>query len=64
MVSVAAFGPGIPGSNLGWFAVSKSNQKLSFQEYYKYCNPVMGGTLVGYDKKPLKANDDFIVLAS
>ena len=27
---VAAFCPGDPGSNPGWFAVSNSNQKLSF----------------------------------
>ena len=25
MVSIAFFGPGDPGSNLGWFAVSNSN---------------------------------------
>ena len=27
-VSVAAFGPGDPGSNPGWFAVSNSNKKI------------------------------------
>ena len=30
----------------------------------KYCNPVMGGTLVGDDKNPLKENDDVIAPAS
>ena len=30
MVSIAAFGPGDPSSNPGWFAVLNSNQKLSF----------------------------------
>ena len=30
MVSIAAFGPGDPGSNPGWFAASNSNGKLSF----------------------------------
>ena len=32
MVSVAAIGPGDPGSNPGWLAISNSNWKLSFQE--------------------------------
>ena len=32
MVSVAAFGPGDPGSNPGWFAVSNLNKKMSFHE--------------------------------
>ena len=32
MVSMAAFGHGDPGSNPGWFAISNSNPKLSFQE--------------------------------
>ena len=30
IVSIAAFGPGDPGSNPGWFAVLNSNRKLSF----------------------------------
>ena len=30
IVSIAPFGPGDPGSNPGWFAVSSSDQKLSF----------------------------------
>ena len=30
MVSIAAFGPEDPGSNPGWFAISNSNQTLSF----------------------------------
>ena len=30
MASIAAFGPGDPGSDPGWFAVSNSNQKLGF----------------------------------
>ena len=28
-VSIATFGPRIPGSNPSWFAISNSNQKLS-----------------------------------
>ena len=32
MVSIAAFGPRDPGSNPGRFAVSNSNQKLSFHK--------------------------------
>ena len=32
MASVAAFGPGVPDSNPGWFDVSNSNRKLSFHE--------------------------------
>ena len=35
MVSAAAFGPGDPGSNPGWIAVSNSNQNWSFHEEYK-----------------------------
>ena len=60
MVSIAAFGPGDPDSNPGWFAVSNSDQKLSFTNntsvWYsrKYSNPVMQGTLVCGDKWPLK----------
>ena len=34
MVCIAAFGPGDPGSNPGWFSVLNSNRKLS----YKYMN--------------------------
>ena len=30
MISVAAFGPGDPGSNPDWFDVSNSNWKLSY----------------------------------
>ena len=30
MVSIAPFGPGDPGSNPGWLAVSNSNRNLSF----------------------------------
>ena len=50
MVSVATFGPGDPGSNPSHFAVSNSNQKLSFPNSIsmlhssKYCNLVMGDT--------------------
>ena len=36
MFRVSAFGPGDLGSNPGWFAVSNSNWKLSFQEYYQH----------------------------
>ena len=32
MVSIALFGPGVPGSNPGWFFVSNSDQKMSFHE--------------------------------
>ena len=32
MVSIAALGPRVPGSNPGWFAISNSNQKLSFHK--------------------------------
>ena len=32
LISLSAFGPGGPGSNPGWFAVSNSNQKLSFHK--------------------------------
>ena len=32
MFGVAAFGPGDPDSNTGWFALSNSNRKLSFHE--------------------------------
>ena len=32
MVSIVTIGPGDPGSNPGWFAVSNSNQKLTFHE--------------------------------
>ena len=32
MFSVAIFGPGDPGSNPGWFAVSHSNKKFSHYE--------------------------------
>ena len=34
MVSTATFGPVDRGSNPDWFAVSNSNQKLSFDEIY------------------------------
>ena len=56
MVSVAAFGPGDPGSNWGWFAVSNSNSNrvftnnISFLYSSKYCDSVLGGNLVGGDK--------------
>ena len=55
MVSLAAFCPGDPGSNSCSFAVSNSNQKLSFHENYKpvviyKVHPAMGDTLVGGDK--------------
>ena len=32
MVSKAAFSPGDPNSNPGWFAVSNSNKKLSLHD--------------------------------
>ena len=44
----AAFGPGDPGSNPGWFAVLNSNKNMSF-----HCNPATGDTLVVGDKEPL-----------
>ena len=56
IVSIAAFNPKDPGSNPGWFAVSNSNRKLNFMNYAslwysgKYCNPVMGSTLIVGDK--------------
>ena len=48
IVSIAAFGPGDPGSNPGWFAVSTS-KKLSVTNS-KYHNPAMGGILVDIHK--------------
>ena len=55
MVSIAAFGPGDPGSNPGWFAVSNANKKLSFYKYHhiysrQHRNPAIRGILVGIDK--------------
>ena len=35
MVSIAAFGPGDPGTNPSWLAVSNSNQKLSSHKKYE-----------------------------
>ena len=35
VVSIATFGPEDTGSNPSWFAVSNSNSKLRFLEYYK-----------------------------
>ena len=55
-ISIAAFGPGDPRSNTGWFAVLNSNQNRVFiyntSIWYssKYYNPVMGCTLVGGGK--------------
>ena len=60
MANVAPFVPRDRGSNPSWFAVSNSNQKLSFTNntrmWYssKFFNLVMGGTLEGGDKEPLK----------
>ena len=56
MVSIAAFGPCDRGSNPSWFALSNSNQKLSFTNITsmwfssRYCNPAMGDTLVDVDQ--------------
>ena len=58
MVSVLALDPGELGSYPGWFAVTNSNQKLSFTNsisvWYssKYCKPGMGD--VGGGKKSNK----------
>ena len=59
MVSTAAFGPGDPSSNPGWFAVLNSNKNLGVMNntrvWYssKYCNPAMGDTLEGGDEQTL-----------
>ena len=61
MVSIVAFGPGDPGSNSSWFAVSNSIIKVSFktwitQAYDRGTPIVIRGTascLVGCDKNPL-----------
>ena len=55
MISVAAFGPGNPSSNLSWFAVYNSNQKLILSNNTgvwssrKYCYPAIWENLVGGD---------------
>ena len=37
MVSIAAFGPGDPGSNTNWFVVSNSKSKIAFSEIMQAC---------------------------
>ena len=54
MVGIAAFAPGDTGSNPSWFAVSKNsvfmNNKSNVWYFSNYCNPGMGGILVGGNK--------------
>ena len=38
MVSKAPFGPGDPGSNPGWFAVSKFKSKIEFSQIIQACS--------------------------
>ena len=58
MVSIAGLCPGDPGSNPGWFAVSNSNWKLSFNTWktkaYDRATPIVitvtVSSLVGGEK--------------
>ena len=50
MVRLVAFSHGDPCSNPGWFAVSNSNQELSFSNNAILCHPAMGDTPLGGDK--------------
>ena len=62
IISIAAFGPGDPGSNPDWFSVSNSNQKLSFNtqiiQAYDRATPIFitltVRSLVGGEKYPQK----------